>query len=161
MSFDGQTASTLDVVDIAFLSRPRKQRRQPPRTPSTVEGELIPTAPAQVSSSSIEPMLASNQPFTVATDVAEFRSWLERTGAGALVEVVARAFARHMNTAGVKVFLETESEEPNEQRVLVMAPVSTLQHDALDRLFSFTSSAWWSSVVRSTRNAIVVDIQHV
>jgi len=160
MSFDGQTTSTLDLVDIAFPSPPRKQRRRPTRTPSTIEDELIPTATVQASDSSIEPMLAPSQPFTVATDVPEFRSWLERTGAGALVEVVARAFARHMNTAGVRVFLETESEEPNEQRVLVIAPVSPLQRDALDRLFSFTSSAWWSSVVRSTRNAIVVDIQH-
>lgn len=160
MSFDGQTASTLDVFDIVFPSPPRKQRRRPPRTPSTVDGELISTAPAQASDSSIEPMLVPSQPFTVATDIAEFRSWLERTGSGALVEVVARAFARHMNTTAVTVFLETESEDPNEQRVLVIAPISPLQRDALDRLFSFTSSAWWFSVVRSTRNAIVVDIQH-
>jgi hypothetical protein len=66
-----------------------------------------------------------------------------------------------MNTAGVQVFVETESEEPNEQRVLVIAPVGPQQCDALERLFSFTSSPWWASVVRSTRNVIVVDIQHV
>ena len=105
-------------------------------------------------------MLAAMQAFVVATDVAEFRAWLEKTGVGALLEVVARTFARHMNTTGLKVLLETESEEPNEQRALMIAPVGPQQHDALDRLFSFTSSPWWASVVRSTRNAIVVDIQH-
>jgi hypothetical protein len=163
MSFDGQTASTLDVVDIAIPSPRRRSRRTPPKNPdaSTVEGELIAQAPMPISDSSIDPMLASSHAFVVATDHAEFRAWLERTGVGALLEVVARTFARHMNTTSVKVLVETESEEPNEQRALVIAPVSPQQHDALERLFLFTSSPWWSSVVRSTKNAIVVDIQHV
>ena len=71
MSFDGQTASTLDVVDIAIPSPRRQPRRPPPRTPSTVEDDLIPSAPAQASNSSIEPMLAPSQAFTVATDAAD------------------------------------------------------------------------------------------
>jgi hypothetical protein len=164
MSFDGRTASTLDIVDIAFPAPRRRPRRVQPAVmkleASTVEGDLVPQSPTQTSSSSIEPMLASTQVFTVASDLAAFRTWLERTGAGALLEVVAQAFTRHMGSIGLKVFLETESEEPNEQRALLIAPVSEQQHDALERLFSFIASAWWMSVVRSTKNAIVVDIQH-
>ncbi len=164
MSFDGQTASTLDIVDTALPEPRRRPRRmQPPMMKpeaSTVEGNLVAQPPTQTSNSSIEPMLASTQAFTVASDLAAFRTWLERTGAGALLEVVAKAFARHMNTVGLKVVLETESEDPNEQCALLIAPVSDEQDDALDRLFSFTASSWWISVVRSTKNAIVVDIQH-
>jgi len=164
MSFDGQTASTLDIVDIAFSAPRRRPRRVQPAMmkleASTVEGDLVPQSPTQTSNSSIEPMLASTQAFTVASDLAAFRTWLERTGAGALLEVVAQTFARHMNSVGLKVFLEIESEEPDEQHALLIAPISEDPHDALERLFTFTASAWWMSVVRSTKNAIVVDIQH-
>jgi len=106
-------------------------------------------------------MFASGQAFAIASDLSEFRTWLDRTGTAAVLEVVARAFARHMSTIGLKVVLETESDDPTEQRALVIAPVTLQQQDALERLFSFTSSSWWLSVVRSTRNAIVVDIQPV
>ena len=161
MTFDGQTASTLDVVDVAFATPPRRARRAPApdMVASTVEGELVPEARIQASNSSIEPLFASLQAFAIASDLAEFRTWLDRTGAAAVLEVVARAFARHMSTTGLKVVLETESEDPTEQRALVIAPVSPQRQDALERLFSFTSSPWWLSVVRGTRNAIVVDIQ--
>ena len=163
MSFNGQTASTLEVVDVTSpMPRRRARRASTPATvASTVEGELVPEARAQASNSSIEPMFASGQAFAIASDLSEFRTWLDRTGTAAVLEVVARAFARHMSTIGLKVVLETESDDPTEQRALVIAPVTLQQQDALERLFSFTSSSWWLSVVRSTRNAIVVDIQPV
>jgi hypothetical protein len=163
MSFDGQTASTLDVVDVGFATPRRPARRPPARAmvASTVEGELVPEARAQASNASIEPMFTSAQAFTIASDLAEFRTWLDRTGAAAVLEVVARTFARHMSTTGLKVVLETESEDPRAQRALVIAPVNPQQQDALERLFSFTSSPWWLLVVRGTRNAIVVDIQPI
>lgn len=161
MSFDGQTASTLDVIEVVFATPRRRARRAPAPAmgASTVDGELIPEARGRASDSSIEPMFASVQAFTVESDLTEFRAWLDRTGAAAVLDVVARAFARHMRTTGLKVVLETESEDPNVQRALVIAPVNPQQQDALERLFSFTSSPWWLSVVRGTRNAIVVDIQ--
>ncbi|HZJ67066.1 MAG TPA: hypothetical protein VFD36_26350 [Kofleriaceae bacterium] len=161
MSFDGQTASTLDVVDVAFATprRPAHRAPLPAMVASTVEGELVAEGREQASDSTIEPMLASARAFVVESDLAEFRSWLKRTGAAAVLDVVARAFARHMSTTGLKVVLETESEDPSAQRALIIAPVNPQQHDALERLFSFTSSPWWLSVVRGTRNAIVVDIQ--
>src|SRR4051812_47215690 len=122
MSFDGQTASTLDVVDVAFAT-PRSRARRAPApamVASTVEAELVPEARGQVSSSSIETMFASVQAFAIASDLAEFRTWLDRTGTAAVLDVVARAFARHMSTTGLKVVLETESEDPSAQRVLVI-----------------------------------------
>ena len=104
-------------------------------------------------------MFASAQLFAIESDLAEFRAWLDRTGTAAVLDVVAHAFARYMRTTGLKVILETEAEDPSAQRVLVIAPVNPQQQDALQRLFSFTASQWWLSVVRGTRNAIVVDIQ--
>jgi hypothetical protein len=160
MSFDGQTASTLDVVDVAFATpRRRAQLARVTSMASTVDGDLIPEARRPASTSSIEPLLASTQAFTVESDLSEFRTWLEKTRAAAVLDVVARTFARHMGVTGLKVVLETESEDPGAQRALVIAPVNPQLEDALDRLFSFTSSPWWLSVVRGTRNAIVVDIQ--
>jgi len=162
MSFDGQTASTLDVIiDVEFPSVPRKPRRSRSiKGASTIEAELLAEAPLHPSGSSIEPELAPLQPFTIATDRMEFHAWLERTGSAALLEVVARAFARHTNASELKVFLETESDEPEEQRALLIASVGHHQQDALERLFSFVASPWWMSVVRNTRNTIVVDIQY-
>lgn len=163
MSFDGQTASTLDVVEMGFQAPQLRQRRAPVRAmvASTVDGDLVPLPRVQASNSSIGPMLVSTEPFTVDSDHGDFRAWLERTGVGAVLEVAATAFARHMGTTGLRVVLETEAEDPRAQRAVVLAPVSPDQEDSLSRLFSFTSSSWWLSVVRGTRNAIVVDIQAI
>lgn len=163
MSFDGQTASTLDVVEMGFQRPQRRQGRAPGRNmvASTVDGELVPQSHTQLSNSSIGPMLVSSAPFTIESDLGDFRAWLERTGVAAVLELAANAFARHMGATGLKVVLETEAEDPLAQRAVVLAPVSPDQGDALARLFSFTSSSWWLSVVRGTRNAIVVDIEAV
>jgi hypothetical protein len=163
MSFDGSTASTLDIVDVAFAAprSPARRGRARARVASTIEGDLSVDIRGQASDSSIEPMLAPAHAFTVTSDLAEFRTWIARTRAAALLEVVAREFARQMGATGLLVALETESEDPTVQRAFVIAPVPTHQHDALERLLSFTSSPWWLSVVRATRNAIVVDIQPV
>jgi hypothetical protein len=164
MSFDGPTASTLDIVDVSFQApRRSSQRRAPARATlaSTVDGDLLPEAPSQASTSTIEPMLASLQAYSIDSDADEFRIWLERTGTAAILDLVAKAFARHMGTIGLKVVLETEPEDPNAQRAIVLAPVPLQVEDALDKLFLFTSSPWWLSVVRATRNVIVVDIQPV
>jgi hypothetical protein len=163
MSFDGQTASTLDVVDVSFQApRRSSQRRMPQRTlVSTVDEDLIPEAPTRASTSTIEPMLASLQAFSVDSDADEFRAWLERTRVAAVLDLVAKAFARHMGIIGLKVVLETESEDPDAQRAIVLAPIPLQVEDALEKLFLFTSSPWWLSVVRATRNAIIVDIQPV
>jgi len=163
MSFDGQTASTLDVIEMGFQAPERRQHRAPARAmvASTVDGKLVPEARLQASNSSIGPMLVSSEPFTIESDLGDFRAWLERTGVAAVLELAANEFARHMGATGLKVLLETEAEDPRAQRAVVLAPVSLHQQDALERLFSFTSSSWWLSVVRGTRNAIIVDIEAV
>ena len=64
MSFDGQTASTLDLVDIAIPSPRRKPRRAQSTNPdaSTVEDELVAQVPMPASDSSIDPLATRSPP---------------------------------------------------------------------------------------------------
>lgn len=165
MSFDGLAASTLDVFDVPGTdpngaSTWRSQRPKRVRvTASTIDFDLVQEARIRVSPSSIE-LIAPSQLFSVESDVDEFRTWLDRTGLGAVLEEVARQFARHVGVTALRAVLETEAEEPTAQRVLLIAPVTANRSDeALQELFAFTSSPWWLSIVRATRNAVVVDIQ--
>jgi len=164
MSFGGASASTLDHFDSIDVPRTTRQARlaiAPKReaAASTVDDDLLPPE-ASPAGSSIDAVLVTARTYSVESDRAEFKTWREREGATALLEVIAHELARHVGSARVVATLQTEIEDPTSKHAILVAYVSPDRTDGMACLFGFTSSPWWLGIVRRMRNAIVVDIAY-
>lgn len=111
-----------------------------------------------VSASTLDQLVISPAPYEVVTDADEFAAWLSRTRGGALLDVIARSFARAVDIVTIEVRLESELDDPDVQHVHVIARTSAQPEPVLRRLFAFTDSPWWLDVARRTGGAFVVDV---
>jgi len=164
MSFDGGgNASTLDDYDFNFGFKSHRAppvRRAAHADAATVAADLVPMLPTRSIESTLQAFLASGRSCTIDGDFLPLRDWLVRTKRDALVEFVAAELSRHMGGVPVRAALETEEEEPDVQRILLVAAVRGEESTDLERYFEFIASPWWLSVVQRTHNAIVIDIEH-
>jgi hypothetical protein len=98
------------------------------------------------------------QVFEIVTDDAA-QKWIGDTQRRAIVDVVAKQFARCIGVDRLEIRHESEAEEPLEQRVHLVAQVPGSSMFVLEKLFNFVSDPWWIAVVRSTQGTIVVDVE--
>jgi len=172
MSFDqyayahgsGPSSSTLDVTEPAAPAKRSKgvSRRRPhagDEYAATLDKELVAPRVDAGETSDLTDVFMGERAFTVDGDIFAFGVWLERNRAGSLLELVARNLAANVHALDVRAVLDGDDEDPPTQRVVLLARVPAQDEQALDRLFDFTASDWWLKVARSTRNAIIVDIQ--
>jgi hypothetical protein len=154
----GGSASSLDVdfgsLDFGISSSPRKRRRVPSSTASTIVEDFIALDSSEFGSSSI----GLAQVFEIVTDDAA-QKWIGDTQRRAIVDVVAKQFARCIGVDRLEIRHESEAEEPLEQRVHLVAQVPGSSMFVLEKLFNFVSDPWWIAVVRSTQGTIVVDVE--
>jgi hypothetical protein len=169
VSFDqfgeGPSSSTLDVAESAMGTRAKKQtaRRRPASSVDdyavTLDADLDRARLREGEGSGLAEMLMSDRPFVIGGDVRAFVSWMKRNRAASLLSFVAKSLAAKVQALGVRALLDVDDQEPPEERALLLARVPLDQPDALERLFEFTASEWWLKLVRTTGNAIVVDIE--
>lgn len=172
MSFDqyayandsGPSSSTLDVTESAGpANRSRGVSRRRPHAgdefAATLDKELEASRVDAGETSGLTDVFMGESAFTIEGDAFAFGVWLERNRAGSLLELVARSLAAKVHALDVRAVLDGDDEDPPTRRAVLLARVPAQDEHALDRLLDFTASDWWLKVARSTRNAIIVDIQ--
>lgn len=159
MSFDGENASSLEIgggfVSSTETSPPRRPRRRASIVVSSSALEQgLSLLPAAQSASTLDAMM----PCEVHIEPGA-KAWMARTRSGLQLQLVAQTFAAHLGVGALFVRHEAETQDPNVERVYVVARVPSSSMEMLDKLFDFVSTPWWQTVVRGMNGAVLVDVE--
>ncbi len=165
MSFDGSSSSSTvdDVVEAIPIGRPRspmvRRRATQKQDATTGDGNLHRGTVDAGEGSGLDSVEMTAKPFVVEGDLRAFVRWVEQRKLTFIVNYVAEILREILHSSVVTASLDTEPDDPEVSRVMLVATVRVDDEQALDHLFGFTGMPWWLGIVRSTRNAVVVDIQ--